>query len=582
MGHRSKRSSGTEEAPLRDGRDASRPSPSPSRRTLPPPCYTLWPPIDACKEPMVMAGGSIGHTVVPCTVSVLASKIAGIARGSGIITASWIALPYHEANIAMERMVRTTSATQGTPEMSRVIIATTGTSIARHLPPDRLRGDKEAALHAIRERLQQIYSEASDAEQYLRQASAETNSLQLLEANRDDRLYLLHTDTTDGRVCADAVARLVEETLGIPSRRVEIVGLQVNDPQRFRRIGVQNLFAKISQIRRDHPNNEVLLNGTGGFKSMVAYLTLYGLLYRLPVTYIFEFSNNLLHFPPAPIHFDYDRLARAADAIAALKAEGCLAKEEFFRRIVGLEYHDRDWYGSLLEEDQDGTVTLGAFGQLLDDALEMKKGQIFLSPSANAAYQASAGGTRQRFNALLVRVEEPLWRQLHAHAFSGTDLSVWKIGRTAERMAGREQGRDVYVCELYADHAQYERELPRHEWQDYDRATFTRWWLPEDQPAPPQTDDEVAAKLGQECRQLEEENRQLTEKWVESETQREAAVARMTHLEAEYERLLAETARCERELVDRSQQAEAAAAKVAELLRQLAECQQTLQEARRP
>jgi CRISPR/Cas system-associated protein Csm6 len=55
------------------------------------------------------------------------------------------------------------------------------------------------------------------------------------------------------------------------------------------------------QISAGH---QIILNATGCFKSVVPYLTLRGLLYRLNVVYIFEQSNALLTLPPAPIHFD--------------------------------------------------------------------------------------------------------------------------------------------------------------------------------------------------------------------------------------------------------------------------------------
>ena len=95
----------------------------------------------------------------------------------------------------------------------------------------------------------------------------------------------------------------------------EIPGLQVTDHDRFRREGIDNLFKildDISKPRLDRGQHDVWLNVTGGFKSVVPYVTLFGLLYRLPVVYIFERSNTLITLPPAAINFDFERLARWA------------------------------------------------------------------------------------------------------------------------------------------------------------------------------------------------------------------------------------------------------------------------------
>ena len=135
----------------------------------------------------------------------------------------------------------------------------------------------------------------------------------------------------------------------------------------------------------DDPDQQIILNTTGGFKSTVPYLTLYGLLHRLPVVYLLEQSDALLTLPPAPIQFDYGRLSQAADALTLLRQVTCLGKEEFFKLIPGVPHHDRAWYESLLEEEG-AVVTLSAFGLLLVEAVQKEQAEVSRHPSAELEF----------------------------------------------------------------------------------------------------------------------------------------------------------------------------------------------------
>ena len=394
----------------------------------------------------------------------------------------------------------------------RTIICTTGTSIASGIEPDLI------AKSTIEERLKDLRKSMDTPEQYLTRASAELHSLFRMNLDPGDVVHLLHTQTKDGKACAAALKVEISdnEELGQKVQLHEVCGLQVTDRNCFRREGIDSLFKILDRLSKPHLDRgqqDVWLNVTGGYKSVVPYVTLFGLLYRLPVVYIFERSNTLITLPPAAINFDFERLAQVDDAIHRLVEEGVMPKNEFFKEIPNLDHAKRDWLSTLLEED-DGHVTLSAFGLLASRVINRDVSSVYLSPTALEAYNNAKGDVHRHFTGMLIRVSDPIWRRQKTHSFHGTDLTVFKPGNTSERMAAFVQNDEIYVCELY-QHDQYERELPGRNKADYPLGSFRPWGKSADQRDFPRTEEEEYRQLEDDlkaCNELLEGSQQDLEK----------------------------------------------------------------------
>jgi len=431
-------------------------------------------------------------------------------------------------------MLRTLAALPAREEdmTTRTVICTTGTSIARGARRlDQCTSEEEYA-QGIRDRANAVEEQSGD--QFLAQVSAETHAL--IALGKMDEIVLLHTDTRDGEVCARELERLIERKMGIRPTLQRIEGLQVLDAARFRRVGVQNLFEALTKLREGRPpaTHEVILNATGGVKGVVAYLTLYGLVYRLRVVYLFEFSDELVNLPPAPLSFDFEGIGRAAKALALVRREGAVTKTAFFDAIEGLEYHERERFEALIEEE-DGLVTFSCFGQLLDDAREAGRAEVMLHERAKADYDDADGSERPIYDRLLKSVADPLWRSKHYHSFQGTDLSVWKMPHSQLRIAGIERGRRLHVCRLFLDHDRYERELAGAARSQFEQGRFQSWREPPGARELVHEDDLAAALAEQTRRTARAEAGQLAA--MEQQEQLEAQLARA---HAELEQLRAE------------------------------------------
>lgn len=428
----------------------------------------------------------------------------------------------------------------------QIIICTTGTSIVgaalRNLP-----SSEDQRRKGIRNLVQEKRQGRSTAD-FLKAACAETNSLARMKVSKDDKVFLLHTDTDDGRLCAEEIAHLADTEMGISPKLERIAGLQVTDAKVFRQQGIQNLFDTLNRLVREHPQYEVALNGTGGFKSVVPYLTLYGLINQYSVYYIFEQSNALIELPPAPITFDYDRVSAAACALNKLRDEGTMTEDEFFGLIPNLEFHDRPLYETLLEKI-DNLVAPSAFAMLLYAKQDENAGEVYVSPRALASYEKSRGPVREQFNFMLTRVADPLWRAAKIHPLNGTDLIAYKPGNTSERILTTMQGRRVYVCEI-AQHDFYETIAKKRKIADYDLTTFGPWTLPAEDTPPPATEEALQTSL---VAQLQDAQARLDY----AEQQCEEAMAARENAEKARHQLTQEVSAAHDALTQAEQQAEA-------------------------
>lgn len=421
----------------------------------------------------------------------------------------------------------------------RFIISTTGTSIAQGVRPVANERDHARYVNEIKKRCTDI--KATGKERFLSLISAETNSLERLRVRADDQVVLLHSDTLDGKLCANEVAELLRTDLGIANPVLEPVdGLQVTDATRFRRDGIGSLFKRLDEYAvLAGDEGEVLLNITGGFKSVVPYVTLYGMLRGQRVVYLFERSEELISLPPAPLAFDWGRLASASKALT--RAEAAMTESEFYEQIPDLGDGDREWYGSMLERE-DGMLYPSAFGEMVYAALDAAAhASVFITREAEQLFRSASGVEKEQYSFILSRITNPLLRKQHWHRVSNSDLVYWKPGSTNERAGYFLKGGDVYVCEL-GQHSYSGRNR-----RDFPVADFRRVYLPDH--GIPANEEELVQSWRHRLDQAEAERRAADElveeanaKLNEAGRQREELNAELAQLRAAASTLTADLA----------------------------------------
>jgi len=279
------------------------------------------------------------------------------------------------------------------------------------------------------------------------QASAETNALSHL-LQEGDRVVLLYSETPEGQQCALAL-RHFYISQGYSAESVVIPHLTYTE-NRFKMRGLRSLVATlIDLIRRERQQGrEVSINATGGFKAEIAYATLVGLLFDVPVYYIHEAFRDIIEIPPTPIGWDYTLLADYEEFFTWVHAD-LRPTAEVQTRLRGLPPE----ISLLLTEEEDFTI-LSPAGEALYEAYHhrlthMAHVPILLSAQAQATYGAVAPDVRHLFDRALAKLRVRELRVSGADRVRNCDCLVYPKGHRDERVFFFEaDDGSVCVCAL--------------------------------------------------------------------------------------------------------------------------------------
>jgi len=163
-------------------------------------------------------------------------------------------------------------------------------------------------------------------------ASAEIHTwhkLGMFVEAEQERVVLVHSQTTDGAFCA---ARLAEYAVGrgVEAQVRQVQELSYADPATFNR-GLGRLVRLLTEaIREGRRGGEVAIAATGGFKAEIAVANLVGTLLGAPVYYIYEQFAELVKLEPLPVSLEPEWLRQGAGSklLRKLSAERCVPREE--------------------------------------------------------------------------------------------------------------------------------------------------------------------------------------------------------------------------------------------------------------
>lgn len=342
--------------------------------------------------------------------------------------------------------------------MARTLLLTTGTSIANGTAAlasyQRRASDWEENTselrQQIRDRLRAFDLSARDGRV---RASAELNILERLPAQADDQVLLFATDTADGRACAEELARVAREAMAIEQIRVlRVQGLQVRDAETLRHTGLTNLIRLlIDHLADDQLRYEggCVLCPNGGFKGVVPFMSVLGMIFRAPVVYVFEFAETLISLPPIPITFATDLFDRALPALAWARDVGVFQVGDFYRRIPDFTPEESRWFDSFLEistDSADGRLaSLSPLTSVLAER-ELSAGGLRLSPRAARDLENLSQSDRSEVVHHLSKLSSALWRSQHKDTKPNSDLEFYPRGHNPWRFAGFSSDSSFHLC----------------------------------------------------------------------------------------------------------------------------------------
>ncbi|MFP4600449.1 MAG: hypothetical protein ACLFVJ_19500, partial [Persicimonas sp.] len=262
-------------------------------------------------------------------------------------------------------------------------------------------------------------------------ASAELNStLKIVDdLGTNEKPVIIHlfaTDTVDGMVSARAVRTVLEATFTTSSISVHRVGgLQVDDGSTFTRFGLPTYVEEIYKwLRRSPPASfRRIFNPTGGFKSVVPYLTLIAMLEGAETRYIYERSEDLLELRPLPISFDESLIERALPVLDATVANGS-AERRFIEQELDLsEPLYRSRFASLWTRIDGEDYIVSGLGEILRQRSAERTDPVYLSSKARQDLDSLDPDKRGDLLQGLLRLRSPDLRSSSQHGRYRTEKS---------------------------------------------------------------------------------------------------------------------------------------------------------------
>ena len=252
-------------------------------------------------------------------------------------------------------------------------LCTCGTSAAKNLPREEGFGpawvERQGGIAPAARRLLETFAIHSmeDDQALRRNLSAEVHSLARMELARTDTVILYSSETPDGQACAQAVADYLEtQRPGVQCKVVVIAGLQVQDADTFRTRGVLNFTQAVLREIDANGAGQCVLNPTGGFKSLVPYTVLIGMIKAVPAKYIFEQSTALIPLPVMPVEFARERIEPIRPLLERIQAETAIPRADL---EAVLPYAEREALAPLFEDQGEGQVSLSPVGFLIWEEL---------------------------------------------------------------------------------------------------------------------------------------------------------------------------------------------------------------------
>jgi putative CRISPR-associated protein (TIGR02619 family) len=263
--------------------------------------------------------------------------------------------------------------------------------------------------------------------------SAEIHSLFRIGITEEDTIILLASSTDDGYCCALAVEKYLKHHWnGIEVKVEKVKGLQVLDAELFRTTGVVEFVRHIIREVNSYGASNIILNPTGGYKALVPYTVLLGMLKGVKCDYIFEQSTTVLELPPLPVEFKRSQFDTYQDLFEKIERDTEISQSEWEERVP---YTERVSFESLVEFSN-GQVTLSAVGFLFLD--EIRSPSVLVPFLSQKAIRDCFDNLAQldncdpfRFLSRVAASKDAF--QLAEHKNVGNGLRWLKPGRTTDR-----------------------------------------------------------------------------------------------------------------------------------------------------
>lgn len=304
----------------------------------------------------------------------------------------------------------------------------------------------------------------------LREASAEIKTLERLldDAAKESKdksnhqLHFLATHTLKGVLAARVLAEFYRQHHGIKHIHIHVIeGLQTDNGKTFKTRGLPALITKIYEQLDTAPSGTFrrIFNATGGFKAVIPYLTVIGMLQRdVELIYMYEMSPELIQLAPLPVSLDYNQFEAHSATLEWLKAQDTVDEKDLRSQLslTSNDYLDAHPLWTLLDStdlDKDRVYSLNGMGLIVLKELQARakranQDEIWLSKQAQAAYASLKPDTQRKWDAVFAQMQDRDARNARRHGKPTNGLAYFKPNASELRPLYTDSDNSVLIAEL--------------------------------------------------------------------------------------------------------------------------------------
>lgn len=263
--------------------------------------------------------------------------------------------------------------------MKDILIATCGTSVltnAREIKNEII-GDKPYSQMTEEEAKkieQKILEDLRGRDKEDKRNGAELNSTYYLMKKyfSGDTVYLIVSDSIDGKVSGNIIKVLLEEKLNVNKVIIKVVEkLNITKEYDFAKKGLRNLSSVVAKIIKGNEHNSII-SPIGGLKAQIFTVGLIGQLFKIPTYYLYENSTTIIELLPLPIALDMNFFQNNIKIISQLSKEQMISKkimksylqsDNNLRNILEEEHIDGEDYFAL------SSLGIIAYEKLVQDSM---------------------------------------------------------------------------------------------------------------------------------------------------------------------------------------------------------------------
>lgn len=186
---------------------------------------------------------------------------------------------------------------------------------------------------------------------------------------------LLHSDTEDGALAAEFLARFLSLHFELEVQRRRVPELRDDVPGVFRTFGLRNLVKEFARAVHSFGSSRLVFDATGGYKAQVALAVVVGQVFAVPVVYRFERFPEIIELPPLPFSLDLEFFS----PFVGLLQKGTLSKADLEEALGGpltdANANFAKFSIALNAPDHNGNYSLSPMGQLILESLQLHQSQ---------------------------------------------------------------------------------------------------------------------------------------------------------------------------------------------------------------